>query len=290
MNEGKNGKGAFTMSAKKPSPYIFACLCTLALILIFPPGTQATNYPEIHCKHFIYGYPTGTPFSNDLIIRDIYALSSNDETKFADWVAYRLDKETLTGDVETSRKWRSDPWLNENETLEPSDYKGAHAALKVDRGHQAPLASFKGTSCWHETNYLSNITPQKSDLNQGPWRILENKVRNLVKAGKVVYVLTGPLYGREMAPLPGADEPHKVPSGYWKIIIVQPDKSYDSIKTTSFIFDQETPRKGVVIDHLCTINEIETKTGLDFLRDLPDAIEEKIEGSIDRNWSDAHFK
>jgi len=34
-------------------------------------------YPEVHCKHFFYGYPTGTPTTNDLIIRDIYALSSN---------------------------------------------------------------------------------------------------------------------------------------------------------------------------------------------------------------------
>jgi len=282
--------GAFTMSAKKPCLYIFACLCTVALILVFPPGTQGADYPEIHCKHFIYGYPTGTPSTNDLIIRDIYAMSSNDETKFADWVAYRLDKETVTGDAETFRKWQADPWLDEKETLEPSDYSGAHAALKVDRGHQAPLASFKGTRYWSETNYLSNITPQKSDLNQGPWRILEGKVRDLAKAGNVVYVMTGPLYEQETPPMPGADEPHKVPSGYWKIVIIQPGKNYDSIKTASFIFDQGTPRDGVVLDHLYTINDIEAKTGLDFLRDLPDSIEEKIEGSMDRNWSNAYFK
>ena len=46
--------------------------------------------PEIRCKHFIYGYPLGTPESNDLLIRDSYAMSTNDETKFADWVCYRL--------------------------------------------------------------------------------------------------------------------------------------------------------------------------------------------------------
>jgi endonuclease G len=51
--------------------------------------------PEIHCKHFFYGYPTGTPATNDLIIRDDYALSSNDETKFADWVAYGLAGSTF---------------------------------------------------------------------------------------------------------------------------------------------------------------------------------------------------
>ena len=35
-------------------------------------------------------HPTGAPTSNDLIIRDTYALSNNDARKFADWVAYRL--------------------------------------------------------------------------------------------------------------------------------------------------------------------------------------------------------
>src|SRR5690606_9298182 len=48
-------------------------------------------WPEVHCKHFFYGRPRGTPYTNDLIIRDGYAMSSNDDTKLADWVAYRLE-------------------------------------------------------------------------------------------------------------------------------------------------------------------------------------------------------
>ena len=48
----------------------------------------ALGHPfEIHSKHWLFGLPEGTPDSNDLIIRDAYALSSNDDTKFADWVA-----------------------------------------------------------------------------------------------------------------------------------------------------------------------------------------------------------
>ncbi len=277
------------MSARKPFFCIFTCLFVVALIFVSPPGVQAVDYPEIHCKHFIHGYPTGTPLSNDLIIRDIYALSSNDVTKMSDWVCYRLDKETVTGDVETSRQWKADPWLDDGETLEPLDYTGAHAALHVDRGHQAPLASFKGTQQWADTNMLSNITPQKASLNQGPWKKLEEKVRDLARAGNVVYVMTGPLYEREMTPLPGADESHKIPSGYWKIIVIQPDKDIDSIRTASFIFDQETPRNDAVIDHLSTINSIETKTGLDFLRTLPDEKEEEIEGAIHRSWAETNF-
>ena len=140
--------------------------------------------PKSTVNIFFYGYPKGTPKTNDMIIRDNYALSSNDATKFADWVCYVLDNEIISGDVKTKRNWKADPWLADNETLEPDDYKDAHSILQVDRGHQAPLASFKGTKSWSETNYLSNITPQKSELNQGPWKQLEDKVRDLAKEKK----------------------------------------------------------------------------------------------------------
>lgn len=266
------------------------CLC-IAVIMCFLQVLCAhgAGYEEIHCKHFFYGYPTGTPDTNDLIIRDIYALSANDDTKFADWVAFRLDRKTMDPSITTTRVWKADPWLDDSETLEPQDYEGAHATLSVDRGHQAPLASFKGTDDWHETNYLSNITPQRSDLNRGPWRILEEKVRRLVMSGTVVYVMTGPLYEQDMPRLPRADEPHRIPSGYWKIIALQEGKSPDSIRTASFMFDQDANRRDDIIDHLCSIDDIETKTGLDFLRDLPDDVEEWIEGYIDREWAEIHF-
>ena len=252
---------------------------------VYPPQS---SHPEIHCKHFIYGYPTGTPSNNDLIIRDIYALSSNDETKLADWVAYRLNKDTVTGDVKTKRKWKPDPWLEDNETLEENDYKDASAVLKTDRGHQAPLGSFKGTDSWQETNYLSNITPQKSDLNQGPWMILEEKERELAEAGNTLYVMTGPLYEREMPVLPKADDPHKVPSGYWKIIIL-PGKYIGSLKAASFIFDQDTPRNDKVTNHMCTINEVEERSGLDFLWEMEDVIEESIESDKFKKWVMENF-
>jgi endonuclease G len=262
-------------------------ICLIFLSVLFPSGhAAAENYPEIQCKHFFYGYPTGTPQTNNLIVRDAYALSSNDETKFADWVAYRLDKETITGDVETKRNWKADPWLSESETLEPEDYKGANKALNVDRRHQAPSDSFKGTSYWADTNYLSNITPQKTNLNQA-WKRLEDRVRQLVKDGHVAYVMTGPLYEREMPSLPNADEPHKIPSGYWKIIFVQEG---DFIKAFSFIFDQETGRSEKVIDHLTTVDEVEERSGLDFLRELPDDVEERIEGHMFMGCSKKHFE
>ena len=79
-------------------------LCALSGTYLNKATAQIPDAPpEIHCKHFIYGYPLGTPASNDLIIRNIYALSSNDERKFADWVAYRLDEKTIEKRFETNR-------------------------------------------------------------------------------------------------------------------------------------------------------------------------------------------
>ena len=253
-------------------------------------GQTPSTTAEIHCKHFFYGYPAGTPSTNDLIIRDIYALSSNDDTKMADWVAYRLNQATVEGEVQTTRNWKVDPWLDDNETLEPADYNGAYAGIGVDRGHQAPLASFKGTDFWKETNYLSNITPQKSALNQGPWRFLEDKVRNLVMEGHTVYIMTGPLYERSMPGLPNADETHKVPSGYWKIVLVQDGSAANSIKSASFIFDQETPGSAKVIDHLISIDAIEGRSGLDFLWELPDELEDSLEQAEFREWAEQYFR
>lgn len=207
-----------------------------------------------------------TQSTNRIIVRASHTFSSNAVTKFADWVAY----EVAPADIGRSqrRSWRPDPLLPPEETLELADYKGAHKALKTDRGHQAPLASFTGAPGWQATNYLSNITPQKSALNQGPWKELEAAVRVLAKSGAgTVHVLTGPLYEREMPTLPGADEPHRVPSGYWKIISLLRG---DELEVAGFVLDQEVPRKADFCDRAyeASVAGIAVRSGLAFTPEL----------------------
>ena len=235
---------------------------------------------EMAQRNTIYGVPIGDK-GNTLIVRQIYCLSNNQRTKFADWVAYRLDKESVTGPSQTEREWEKDPELSIKETLEPKDYRGAYDALETDRGHQAPLASFKGTSHWRDTNYLSNITPQKKFLNRYSWVDLENKVRALAKK-QTIYVMTGPLFERPMAQLPQATKAHMVPSGYWKIIAA-PAQGEEPIQVVGFIFEQETPKDSQVKEHVVTINEIEKRSGIDFFWQIPDTIEEAIESKTTLN-------
>jgi len=219
----------------------------------------------VSSSHCPQGCPTGTPSSNFHVWRNAYTLSNNATTKFADWVAYKVSPSTIGGGK--TRTWRADPSIWSSRTLEPADYNGANAALAVDRGHQAPLASLSAVSDWQTLNYLSNITPQKSNLNQGPWRILEERVRDLATTSGInsIYVVTGPIYEYNLASLPGADESHRIPSGYWKVIYV----NNGSIQTAAFLMDQSTPRSANFCQSIVTINNVESRSGLNILPSMP---------------------
>jgi endonuclease G len=203
----------------------------ILLFLMLLSTNVASEIRSVHCP---LGCPSLVIQDNDVVFNHTYALSNNPTTKFADWVAYEVN--VLNFGDSPGRDWGNDSLINDDESLEEDDYDGAFKNLKTDRGHLAPLASFAGHPNWSELNYLSNITPQKSALNQGSWVDLEMAVRNAVGFRKSLYVITGTLYSEREKPLPGADEPHVVPSAYFKVI-------YDSKgNAASFMFDQDLPR------------------------------------------------
>tara|TARA_R110001583_G_scaffold1612_7_gene12723 strand:- start:2528 stop:3268 length:741 start_codon:yes stop_codon:yes gene_type:complete len=227
------------MASFKTLGIIFPLLCTSAFADIL----------SVHCP---LGCPE-SPMDNDLIFAHVYALSNNPNTKFADWVAYEVNPTNFG--PSTGRIWKADPLLEDNETLEAKDYKSANSSvLEADRGHQAPLASFTGSQYWYEVNYLSNITPQDKDLNQGPWKNLEDAVRNASSFRNPLFVITGPLFNQEMPRLPQADESHTVPSGYFKII-------YDNSGASAFVMQQNSERKDDYCMKNISITDIQELVG-----------------------------
>lgn len=222
------------------------------IILAAPADARES---ELHTFHCLQGCPIGAPATNDVVVREIYTLSSNDLTKLADWVAYRVTPDSIGASGE--RQWSRDPWLSEDETLGPDAYEGANKALHVDRGHQAPLASFSGTPYAADTNILSNITPQSAALNQGPWVKLEDKERSLARqAQTAVYVYTGPLFERMMRPLPEGGTYQRTPSGYWKVIALADGRA------SAFVFDQNTPRTADYCDARVSLVHLELRSRL----------------------------
>ena len=229
-------------------------MLAVALAAVMPAAAAASG-AELHTFHCLRGCPVGAPATNDIVVREIYTLSSDDLTKMADWVAYRVTKESIgpSGD----REWRADTSLDSDETLAPPAYEGASDALHTDRGHQAPLASFSGTASAADTNILSNITPQSSALNQGPWVRLEDRERELATRLAVpVYVITGPLYERMMRPLPAGGDYQRVPSGYWKVVALADGRA------TAFVFDQADARDRDLCTARVTVRHVELRSRL----------------------------
>lgn len=231
--------------------------------LLATSSAQAHDAAELHTFHCLHGCPAGAAGTNDIVVREIYTLASNDITKVADWVAYRVTPGTIgtSGD----RRWEADPWLAETETLEPSDYDTAPDTLQIDRGHQAPLAAFSGTPFAGDTNKLSNITPQGSALNQAPWQRLEARELDLARRENIaVYVVTGPLFERMMPALPRADERHRVPSGYWKVVATA------NGRMAAFIMDTVEARKLDFCTRKVSLDEVELRAKLQLFPRLAD--------------------
>ncbi len=250
-------------SAKEPTPPLLESPARLE-----PPVPPALKSP--HC---VYGCPRAQGGEGPVLLREQYALCNNPRTKFADWVAYHVTAETIG--KSPPRKWVIDPDLPPDTTMAPEAFRGAYAALGTDRGHQVPLASFGSTDKVQQLNYLSNVTPQKSALNQQLWRKLEEAERELAQRERAgVYVVTGPLYEREMPSLPGTKKSHRVPSGYFKIVFLEVG---DGERASAFVVEQEVPRSADFCDYQVVIREIEMRSGWDFFSDLPDDREEALE-------------
>lgn len=118
-------------------------------------------------------------------------------------------------------------------------------------------------------------------MNQGPWMRLEAKIRALVRKYHRVWMMTGPLYETQVAGLPNCPEPHTIPSGYWKIVVADDD---GTLKYAAFIMGQNTARDADFSDHVVTIRQIETRSGLNFLWELPDLEEQAIELTNGLSW------
>jgi len=124
--------------------------------------------------------------------------------------------------------------------------------------------------------------PQTAQLNRGPWRRLEDRVRELVLEHHEVHVITGTFYdGTPMPPLPEADESHRVPTGFWKVVVVH-DGSADNggAGVAAFAMPQQGFSASSPAAYLVSIDEIETRTGLNLFPGEPDHDWNSVEAEV----------
>jgi endonuclease G len=155
--------------------------------------------------------------------------------------------------------------------VEPDDY----ANSGYDRGHLAPnyaIATHFGATAQRETFLMSNITPQRHALNAGLWAELEMKIATSYPAryGEV-WVFAGPVFGANPPKLRGGV---RVPDAFFMIIV---DENESRLRTLAFLVPQDTPANADPERYLTTIDEIQRRTGIDFLSELEDGAEREVE-------------
>ena len=238
-----------------------------------------------------FGDPVDWDDSDDFIIRGRaqYTISFNRNRNTPNWVSYDLDSTHIGSAVDRCDCFTQDPALPASYThITTADYTGAgkFAGYGIDRGHLA--RSFDRTTGSLDnayTYYFSNIIPQAADLNQGPWKILEDTLGfYATKQNKEVYIVAG-----VAGSIGTVKDSGKlvIPEKVWKVAVIMPrDRGladvhdYRDVDVIAVIMPNVPNIKNVNWrTYQTTVDAVEALSGYDLLSLLPDKIENAVESN-----------
>ncbi len=126
---------------------------------------------------------------------------------------------------------------------------------------------------------MSNMSPQRPELNRRLWQRLEEVVMDhFVPRFATLQVITGPIFpARFQDNVLNRVGLVEVPEAFYKILVVPGDRP----RALAFIMPQRVAGDEPLDDFLVSIDEVEARTGLDFLPRLSPAAAEALEGRVD---------
>lgn len=262
----------------------------ISLLLTLVPFTDGLSAADVdntvfaeesgHLKHlaplFVY---KGRPANEDnthkvtLLMNHGYMVGYSINRKQPLWAAYKVSRAKEWTHYYRPTFFYADLRIPENERVEPGYFGGGY-----DRGHMAPNSAINtqyGQLAQLETFLMSNVCPQKKNLNQGPWKRLEKIiVKEYVEEWKEMWVLAGPIFEKEIGKVKGIE----IPSHFFMILVRV--GNYPSYKPSilAFKFPQEIDRDAEITkDYLFSVDDIEELTKLNFFPELSKSKEKKYE-------------
>ena len=194
----------------------------------------------------LYAQQPYTPGCDQIVTHGKYTLCYSEKHEQAKWVSYTLEIESLMCKKHRKNDFRSDPLITTG-SASVSDYRGS----EYDRGHLAPAADFCDVS---STFFMSNMSPQKPRFNRGVWKRLEEWVRNQVRLGGAIKVVTGPVLNDNLKTI--GKNKVSVPEFYYKVIIG------DGFTIAFFIPNHRSMSR--VSSFMVPIDSVEAITGIKF--------------------------
>ena len=231
------------------------------------PNPVISDHPESDFDdRFLPNSTTGK------IIRHTYfTLSYSEKHEQAEWVAYELRDEHLAK-TDFERPYFVQDRKISSGSADWRNYKNSG----YDRGHLCPAGDRRfDYDAYHETFLTSNISPQNHEFNAGIWNRLEQKVRYWTSSREALYVITGGVLENGLKTI--GDEDVSVPKEFFKIIV---DRTGDDFIAIAFLIPNEGTSASFY-DYAVSIDEVEKRTGLDFMRALDNGLEDPIESQVD---------
>jgi endonuclease G len=224
--------------------------------------------------HVALGVPLDSDPRDDYWMdKGAYVLSYDDARHEPHWVAWRLERSDL-GDVDRSNDFRPDPDLPSGFLrIGQNDY--AHSGY--DRGHMCPSAHRTASREANSLTFLmTNMQPQLHASNAGVWKGLETWERERAAEGKVVYVVAGGIFGASPELIgPGV----AVPEANFRVtVVLEPGQTATNVTPETPVFGAIVPNDASVRgkkwqELVVSVDEVERRTGYDFLARLPDDVE-----------------
>lgn len=214
------------------------------------------------------------PEDTTLLCRDGYLLSHNNETKIPDWALERLTPDRFEGTAKRKNNFHEDDELAVGRRSELADYKSSG----FDRGHQAPAADMKfDQEAMDQSFLLSNMAPQVGiGFNQHIWAHLEDQVRIWAERRQDLVVITGPIYEGNRTI---GDDKVAVPTHFYKIVY-EPARH----RAIALILPNRKIKGNDLKPFVCSIDEIEERTGIDFLPQLRKSTQRAVERNVGTLW------
>ncbi len=236
-----------------------------------------------------FGEPVDGDASDDFIVRyPQFTASYNANRGAPNWVSYNLEA-THFGPEDRCDCFTMDPALPATfPQINTADYTGSGAfhGFGIDRGHM--VRSFDRTtgSLDNARTYLfSNIVPQASDLNQGPWAIFENFLGDQARFNdREVYIVTGVAGNAGTLKNEGRVV---IPTSTWKVAVLMPRdqglvnvRDYRDLEVIAVNMPNQAGVRNVDwTTYLTTVDSIEALTGYDLLPALDDDTESAVESN-----------
>jgi endonuclease G len=229
------------------------------------------------------GVPTDdTPDDEHVMRKPQYALSYNSNRNVANWVSWELNDRwfgaapRLKGKFIEDRDLPAGMYRVGHDDYTGSGYDRGHMVRSEERTHNADDN--------RTTFFLTNILPQYHDLNAGPWLRLEEHCQKLAtREGRELFVMAGGVFppGKRVSDTIGKGV--AVPKTFFKIVVVlQPGQTAADVRTSTPVIAVIMPNQTGIIregweQYRVSVDEIEKRTGYEFLSAVPESVQRAIE-------------